>query len=351
MSSSRRGRGGRGGSSKNSISKELLKRSAAEAGLDDRHIKVLTDITRPELFPDFLWHSNGQYWDNSTTATTNGNASQDHSRIKREGNDASASATTIPTSTTGNSTLPQLPHNNRPASSMIALMNKQRELTSRMQSGPHFVRPNALVDIVRYSSSCNNNNNSGGTPFAAAAVRNERHPDTKVLRSMGSTTSSATLRNNNQVENPYGILASDARYFPLELLPHVTATRKHSSVLGATRRALTTTNALDHATLLQQSGTTSAAMLKLEELARQESGSFVHNHRPTTEMTNEDGDVPQTSTNNNAMKEEEAVLLDEDAVLLPDEEEDGEDYTTNYYNTDNESDENDNDDDGGEPTF
>ena len=72
---SRRGGGGgrgRGGSNKSTLSssKELLKRSAFEAGLDDRHIKVLSDITRPPLFPDFLWKSTGHYWDTTEDTTT-----------------------------------------------------------------------------------------------------------------------------------------------------------------------------------------------------------------------------------------------------------------------------------------
>lgn len=66
---SQRGRRGRG-AGRASISREFLKRSVAEAGLDDRHLKTLTDITQPTLFPDFLWHSSGTLWDGESNTSS-----------------------------------------------------------------------------------------------------------------------------------------------------------------------------------------------------------------------------------------------------------------------------------------
>jgi hypothetical protein len=90
-------RGGR----KPSVAKELLKRSAAEAGLDSS--AALEDITKPKLYPDFLWCSDGTGWDGETTTTTTTTAA------------AAAEASKLQPST-------------------VKLMNKQRELSARFQA-------------------------------------------------------------------------------------------------------------------------------------------------------------------------------------------------------------------------
>lgn len=230
-------RGGRGGGApKLSVSKELLKRSAAEAGLDDRHLKVLTDITRPPLFPDFLWLSTGKYWDPDDKPTQQ---------------------------TT------ELVTTKRPAGT-ISLMNKQRELTARMQAGPHYVRPTAVIDVVRYSSRSNN--------------KLHMAPDAIVTESMGKTNTK---------------LATDSRYFPAELL-HPQKTK-----------------AVDAVVVRKATAITDAVVVKLEELASKESSTV--------------GGGTAASAAGGLQGDDDDGLP---AELPPEEEEDGEDYTTNYYNTD-----------------
>jgi hypothetical protein len=90
-------RGGR----KPSVAKELLKRSAAEAGVDNS--VALEDITKPKLYPDFLWFSDGTYWDGQTPATT-------------------------PTATGAADVTKRQPPG------AVKLMNKQRELSARFQA-------------------------------------------------------------------------------------------------------------------------------------------------------------------------------------------------------------------------
>jgi hypothetical protein len=97
--------------------KEFLKQSAQEAGLDDRHMKLLSAITRPALFPDFTWHSSGNgYWDEADDERSN-----ELVVIKR-------------------------------AASTVYLMNKQRELNDRIQRSCHHIRPAQTVDVVRYNT-------------------------------------------------------------------------------------------------------------------------------------------------------------------------------------------------------
>jgi hypothetical protein len=102
-------RGGR----KPSVSKELLKRSAAEAGLDNS--AALQDITKPRLYPDFLWHSDGTGWDGEPT-------------------NASATAPATATTTTAAAATAADATKRPPPPSTVKLMNKQRELSSRFQT-------------------------------------------------------------------------------------------------------------------------------------------------------------------------------------------------------------------------
>lgn len=149
--------GGRGGGSSLSQSKEFLKRSAQEAGLDDRHIKLLSDITRPAFYPDVLWRANGDgYWHE--------NSHDNHD-----------------SSTDGLITTKRSP-------SIMNTIQKQRELMNRFQKSYQYVRPDVMVDIERYST------------LHDAAAR--LPPDVAVLQSLG--------RNRK--------LATDGRYFPTELI-------------------------------------------------------------------------------------------------------------------------------------
>lgn len=157
--------GGRGGLSQ---SKEFLKRSAQEAGLDDRHMKLLSDITRPAFYPDVLWRASGDgYWNENDESTTKNGKSNELIILKR-----------LPT--------------------VINTMNKQRELMNRFQKSSHYVRPDVAVDIERYSTL-----NDASLTLPAA--------DVAVLQSLG--------RN--------GKLATDDRYFPTELIyPNINNNRK-----------------------------------------------------------------------------------------------------------------------------
>lgn len=102
------GRGrGRGRGAPPSGAKLLLMRSAQESGLDDRNLKSLNDITRPELFPDLEW----AYQDDNSAASKTKQASS------------------------------------------VYLINKGREIDHRIQSSSHWVRPSQTqVDVVRYHS-------------------------------------------------------------------------------------------------------------------------------------------------------------------------------------------------------
>jgi hypothetical protein len=90
----------------------MLQRSAQEAGLDDRNLRNLQDITKPKLFPDYEWHSSGQKWDPDQ-----------------------------PT---------EPPAAQKRSASTIYLINKSREMHHRFQTSPYYVRPTQEVDVVRY---------------------------------------------------------------------------------------------------------------------------------------------------------------------------------------------------------
>jgi hypothetical protein len=284
-------RGGRGGGSGNHskssvVSKELLKRSASEAGLDDRHLKILTDITRPPLFPDFLWHSNGKYWNEGEISIDNQHAHQQ------------ASTSTEPSTT-------KLP------SSAVCMMNKQRELTMRMQSGPHYIRPPDVMDIVRYSDRKGANEPS--------------LPDAFVLAS--------TSRTNRK-------LATDTRYFPPELLSrrkHVIKPQQPQPLDGIKRLSRARKSALIP--------NFDAAVLNLEELATQESSS---RNRPRSNTNTSVGKNAASAEAASADGNDNYEDDDDNIAAAPEDEEEGEDYTTNYYKSD---DDDSNDGRDGEPTY
>jgi hypothetical protein len=98
-----------------------LQRSAQEAGLDAGNLRSLQDITKPQLFPDFEWHSSGH-----------------------EGHEPPAAAAA--TSASG-----PAPSSKRNAASNVYLVNKSREMNHRFQESPFYVRPSQEVDVVRYN--------------------------------------------------------------------------------------------------------------------------------------------------------------------------------------------------------
>lgn len=153
MSRAPRGRGRGGGSASNA--KILLKRTAQEAGLDDRHLTTLEEITHPKLFPDLLWHSSGRGGFQEDPPPEDGEAPKP----------------------------PELVESKRPAGT-VYFLNKQRELNEALQQSSHYVfsQQQRVVDVIRYNK------------------RNRQLPaDEAVLESMGA-------------------LAYDSRYTPSELL-------------------------------------------------------------------------------------------------------------------------------------
>jgi len=127
--SSKRGRGGKKGYAAPSGAQVLLKRSAQEAGLDDRN---LGDITKPgALFPELRWHSNGTMW-------------------TEDDEDDDMAATTT-----------------KRSSSTVYLIQKGRELRSRMQA-QYQVRPTEKQDVMRYQEKEQKDASVTASPLFAA---------------------------------------------------------------------------------------------------------------------------------------------------------------------------------------
>lgn len=322
---SRRGGGGGGrgrGGSKSTLSssKEMLKRSASEAGLDDRHIKVLSDITRPPLFPDFLWKSTGHYWnEDDVTVNNNHDMQQQLNPIKTE-------PSLVPS--------PVLTCKKLPAS-MIGMINKQRELTKRFQNSAYYIRPSTAVDIVRYSDRMDGNKSH--LPH--------RTPDMAVLASLSVC---ATNDNGSAKLIP---TADDTKYFPEELLPIKKANIKR-------RNGQSSRNSQPKSDF----STATAVAIKLENLGYQEETGKMRTISITSNTSNDDlmltVPAPAIANARKSSEADETVLDDmeddeedneDDNHMLEEhvEEELGEDYTTNYYASDDEN----NDDDDGEPTY
>ena len=333
---SRRGGGGRGrGGSKSTsnATKELLKRSASEAGLDDRHVKVLSDITRPPLFPDFLWKSSGNYWNeeeeiDSSNNNINGLGLQPQQQQPMKSEAPSPAAVTP-------RKLPAV---------MASTNDKQREMNRRFQNAPFYIRPGVHVDIVRYSDRVERNKGKATTP------------DVAVLASIAIASS-----NGHGMKNTAAIAAAYKSYFPEELLVGEKRNARRPKERKAGGRSKT-----------QTSDTTTVAM-KLEKLDHQEEERDKVRTTSITSITSNDDElllmpVPPLTTSKNTRQTgeaEEAVLSDDDNVDDDDDDDDdhrhdaledtveeelGEDYTTNYYASDDDNNNN-NDDDDGEPTF
>lgn len=117
-----RGRGRGRGRAPPSGARQLLQRSAQEAGLDAGNLRNLQDITRPQLYPDFEWHSSGRMGHDVDTATT-----------------------------IGASTHSQMAPSKRAKESMVYLINKGREMQHWFQESPCYVRPSQELDVVRYN--------------------------------------------------------------------------------------------------------------------------------------------------------------------------------------------------------
>ena len=321
---SRRGGGGRGrGGSKSTLSssKELLKRSASEAGLDDRHIKVLSDITRPPLFPDFLWKSSGHYWneEEGDAALKTQDLLQQHP-VKTE-------TTTTPSLSASNKKLP---------ASMISLIHKQRELTKRFQYSSYYIRPTTTVDIVRYADRVDSNKN----PMQHSS------PDVTILASLSTLSSNSSSKNTPFI--------ADAKYFPEELLP-----------MKKTKSRRQNQHSTGSLTPIRKSDTTTAneVAIKLETLDHQEVSGKLRTTSITSLTSTDDlmmtVPLPLNINDRKSSEADETILGeiddddedDENNIIEENvEEELGEDYTTNYYASEDDNNDDNNDDDG-EPTY
>ena len=164
-----RGRGRGRGSGPISQSKLLLKRSAQEAGLDtDRQMISLQEIIRPSLFPDFQWHSSGK-------------PNRHHDDTDNSNNLVKIEEEPI--------------HLIKRPATVVATIQKQRQMMEAFQKSSHCVIQTACVDVARY-----------GKQTRSTA------PDQAVLLSLGER------------------LATDERY----IVPELQSTQKQ---LQSARRA------------------------------------------------------------------------------------------------------------------
>lgn len=327
-----RGRGGRassggGGGSAAAMSKELLKRSAAEAGLDDRHLKVLSDITQPPLYPAFAWHSAGGYFEAVPPPTETTSTRELAERAIAASGAAAADGNTTTTETKPPpppaavaAAAPAALSRIKRATATVYITNKQREMADRFAASAHCVPPtaHALQDVVRYR------------------VPPRGPPDAAVLQQLSapSPSSSSSPRSSNRK------LATDERYFPAELLlwsiskrgsqksdkVSTSAAAAAADGIPAGEKLLDSVSSdtlpVDPAALLN---TATAAKVKREEGGKEEDEEVEDDEEPTEIAAAEVDDV----------------------------EEEGADYTANYYASDDDDDASAGGDDGGggEATF
>ena len=150
-----RGRGRGRGRAPPSGARLLLQRSAKEAGLDDANLRSLQDITKPELFPDYEWHSSG-----------------------RKGHNLPGDPIVPPSSTVSENGVTVAVEPLKPvakpkrSSSTIYLINKSREIHHRFQNSAFFVQPTQEADVIRYGKE---------------RQQQQQRADLLILKQMGKT--------------------------------------------------------------------------------------------------------------------------------------------------------------------
>jgi hypothetical protein len=306
-----------------------MKRSASEAGLDDRHIKVLSDITRPPLFPDFLWKSTGHYWNEEDLATEN--KPQNPTQLQPQQQPIKTESS------------PSVAYPKQPAS-LISMINKQRELTKRFQNSSYYIRPNTIVDIVRYSDRMESHKSHRAQPSTSA--------DVAVLASL-----SVCARNARSDDKIASIAANDTKYFPEELLP----IKKKSKLIQRRKLSERVRSDLNNAT--------ADVAIKLEKWNSQEESGKIRTTSITSLASNDDLMLtvpPPTTTKARKSSDADETILGDIDIDDDDEEEDdnndnlleenveeelGEDYTTNYYASEDENNDDDDNNGDGEPTY
>ncbi|VEU33954.1 unnamed protein product [Pseudo-nitzschia multistriata] len=125
-----RGRGRGRGRAPTSGARLLLQRSAKEAGLDERNLRNLQDITKPRLFPDYEWHSSGRRGHNLP-----GEPIVPPS-VSSGAGDPSREPTAVATP--------------RRSTKTIHLINKSREIHDRFQNSAFYVQLTQEADVIRH---------------------------------------------------------------------------------------------------------------------------------------------------------------------------------------------------------
>jgi hypothetical protein len=190
------GRGRGRGRAPPSGARLLLQRSAKEAGLDDGNLRGLQDITKPFLFPDYEWHSNGRIGHNLPGEDIPSNSVLSSSSAGGGGGGGGSGSDAANFANAEEEKIPQplIPVvKPKRSASAIYLINKSREMHHRFQNSAFYVHPTQEADVIRHGKE---------------RQRQQRRPDLLVLKQMGKTADSRyippELLRDDDLENLYG---------------------------------------------------------------------------------------------------------------------------------------------------
>jgi hypothetical protein len=283
----------------------MLQRSAKEAGLD-HNLRTLQDITRPRLFPDYEWHSDGHIrrhvsFVNDETEEMSMAMSSTKSNPNKPPTTTSTTAATIAA-----------------RASSVYLINKSREIHQRFQSSSYYVLPTLEADVVRYSHQQQQLKQSS----SSKTYRNHDHPQ-RQQHSFEDANCMYVIEQMGRAANP--------KYVPPELLKVSDGITLHDfgssdEGLSSNKRSLDALAAAERA----EDGRTRHRSLLLSSLSSKEEPSMIAGDTlvggaaggATGVDTGDAGDDGYPSDLQEAEEEEE-----EDA-----------DYATNYYASEDESD-------------
>lgn len=170
-----RGRGRGRGRAPPSGARLLLQRSAKEAGLDERNLRNIQDLTKPQLFPDYEWHSSG-----------------------RSGHNLPGEPIVQPSFVESSSIIdgkPQLQAVAKPKRTpkTIYLINKSREIHDRFQNSAFYVHPTQEADVIRHGKE---------------RQQQQQRADLLILKQMGKTADPdyipPELLRDEDLDNLYG---------------------------------------------------------------------------------------------------------------------------------------------------
>mmetsp|Transcript_1971 Transcript_1971/g.4302 ORF Transcript_1971/g.4302 Transcript_1971/m.4302 type:complete len:246 (+) Transcript_1971:69-806(+) len=152
----------------------LLQRSAKEAGLDDRNLRNLQDITKPQLFPDYEWHSNGRKGHNLP------------------GEPIVQASSVLSAAAENGAELVAVAKPKRSAKS-IHLINKSREIHDRFQNSAYYVQLAQEADVIRHGKE---------------RQQQQRRADLLILKQMSKTADPQfippELLRDEDLDNVYG---------------------------------------------------------------------------------------------------------------------------------------------------